>query len=214
MATAERTSGLVERLGGAALALALVLIPAGLRAQADTTSEWFAPPPAESPSRGAPMAPEDVGRDSEVVNPDRGTTFAVAPIPNYNAQFGFGVALVGMAFRKLDDHPETPPSTGMLLGYAAAQLINFVVQIGIVRYLTKSDYGAYAWALAGVLLVQAVVPLGLDRASARFLAMYDERADRPRLLGATCGQEDRHSDRDVGNLRHGVVLKSHALSWV
>jgi len=119
MATAERTSGLVERLGGAALALALVLIPAGLRAQADTTSEWFAPPPAESPSRGAPMAPEDVGRDSEVVNPDRGTTFAVAPIPNYNAQFGFGVALVGMAFRKLDDHPETPPSTGMLLGYAS-----------------------------------------------------------------------------------------------
>ena len=74
-------------------------------------------------------------------------------------------------------------SSGMLLGYAAAQLINFVVQIGIVRYLTKSDYGAYAWALAGVLLVQAVVPLGLDRASARFLAMYDERADRPRLLG-------------------------------
>lgn len=74
-------------------------------------------------------------------------------------------------------------SSGMLVGYAASQLINFVVQIGIIRYLTKADYGAYAWALAAVLLVQAIVPLGLDRASARFLAMYDERADRPRLFG-------------------------------
>jgi len=49
----------------------------------------------------------------------------------------------------------------------------------------------------------------VDDAAARI-----ELATEPRLLGATCGQEDRHSDRDVGNLRHGVVLKSHALSWV
>lgn len=117
MAAAYRR-GLLGGVGGA-LAMGLALIPVSLSAQADSTSEWFAPPAAESPSRGAPLSPEDVGRDSEVVNPDRGTTFAVAPIPNYNSQFGFGVALVGMAFRKLDGHPETPPSTGMLLGYAA-----------------------------------------------------------------------------------------------
>lgn len=74
-------------------------------------------------------------------------------------------------------------SSGMLVGYAFSQLINFLVQIGIVRYLTKSEYGAFAWALAAVLLVQAVVPLGLDRASARFLTLYDERRDYNRLFG-------------------------------
>ena len=111
-------NGLLGSVGGA-LALGLALIPVPLSAQADSTSEWFAPPAADSPPRAGTITPEDVGRDSEVVNPDQGTTFAVAPIPSYNSQFGFGVALTGMAFRKLDGHPETPPSTGMLMAYAA-----------------------------------------------------------------------------------------------
>ena len=143
MVTVARTSGLTERLGGAALALALILIPAGLCAQVDSTSEWFAPPAAGFPSRGAPATPEDVGRDSEVVDPDRGTTFAVAPIPNYNSQFGFGVALVGMAFRKLDDHPETPPSTGMLLGYASDNGTWGAMLMGI------GHFDGDAWRAAG-----------------------------------------------------------------
>ena len=142
MATAERRRGVVA-VAGPALAMGLALLPASLLAQTDSTSDWFAPPAAESPSRGAPMAPEDVGRDSEVVNPDRGTTFAVAPIPNYNAQFGFGIALVGMAFRKLDDHPETPPSTGMLLGYASDNGTWGTMLMGIAHF--DGD----AWRAAG-----------------------------------------------------------------
>jgi hypothetical protein len=63
------------------------------------------------------VAPVDP--DSSAVKPDSGTTYAVAPIPSYNSQFGFGVALIGMAFRRLDDRAETPPSTGALLGYAS-----------------------------------------------------------------------------------------------
>ncbi len=74
-------------------------------------------------------------------------------------------------------------SSGMLVGYAAAQIVNFVVQVGIVRHLTKEDYGAFAWAMSAVLLFEAVVPLGLDRAGARFLAMYDEQQDHARLFG-------------------------------
>jgi O-antigen/teichoic acid export membrane protein len=74
-------------------------------------------------------------------------------------------------------------SSGMLVGYVAAQLISFVVQVGIVRHLEKGDYGAFAWALSAVLLLEAVVPLGLDRANTRFLAMYDEHRDFPRMFG-------------------------------
>jgi surface antigen Omp85-like protein len=144
MVTAEHWNGLAGWLGGVAMALALILLPARLFAQADSTSEWFAPPAAESPSRGAPAAPEDVGRDSAVVNPDKGgTTFAVAPIPNYNSQFGFGVALVGMAFRKMDAHPETPPSTGMLLGYASDNGTWGTMLMGI------GHFAGDAWRAAG-----------------------------------------------------------------
>ena len=74
-------------------------------------------------------------------------------------------------------------SSGMLVGYALAQLVGFAAQIAIVRHLTKDQYGAFAWALSAVLLVQAVLPLGLDRASARFIAMYDEGRDYSRLFG-------------------------------
>jgi O-antigen/teichoic acid export membrane protein len=74
-------------------------------------------------------------------------------------------------------------SSGMLVGYAVAQVVNFVVQVGIVRHLDKDVYGAFAWALSAVLLLHSLVPLGLDRANTRFLAMYDERRDYPRLFG-------------------------------
>lgn len=74
-------------------------------------------------------------------------------------------------------------STGMLLGQVLTLLVGFAVQVIVVRHLTKEDYGAFAWALSTVLLVQAFLPLGLDRASTRFLAAYDEQGDYPRLFG-------------------------------
>jgi O-antigen/teichoic acid export membrane protein len=74
-------------------------------------------------------------------------------------------------------------SSAMLLGQVSALAVSFVVQIVVVRHLTKVDYGAFAWALSVVLLLQSVMSLGLDRASARFLAMFDERRDYQRLFG-------------------------------
>jgi O-antigen/teichoic acid export membrane protein len=71
----------------------------------------------------------------------------------------------------------------MLLGNVLALTVNFFVQVLVVRHLSKEEYGAFAWALSVVLLVQAFLPLGLDRASARFLALYDERKDYRRLYG-------------------------------
>jgi O-antigen/teichoic acid export membrane protein len=74
-------------------------------------------------------------------------------------------------------------SSAMLLGQVLTLLASFAVQVIVVRHLTKADYGAFAWALSTVLLVQAFLPLGLDRVSSRFLAAYDEQRDYSRLFG-------------------------------
>jgi O-antigen/teichoic acid export membrane protein len=90
-----------------------------------------------------------------------------------------------------------PPTTGapttsramirgsslMLIGRAIAMGVNFVVQVLIVRYLTKTDYGAFAYALALVDLGQTVATFGLDRTVTRFLSIDDEARNYDRLFG-------------------------------
>ena len=71
----------------------------------------------------------------------------------------------------------------MLAGRLAAMAIAFLTQVVVVRYLSKDDYGAFAYAVSAILLLQSLLPLGLDRADTRFLALYDERDDHGRLLG-------------------------------
>jgi O-antigen/teichoic acid export membrane protein len=61
--------------------------------------------------------------------------------------------------------------------------INFVVQILIVRHLSRSGYGSFAYALSMVSLATTVVTFGLDRAVTRFIAIYDERGEPGKVLG-------------------------------
>lgn len=61
--------------------------------------------------------------------------------------------------------------------------LNFAVQLLIVRYLSQTDYGAFAYALSFVTLGETVVTFGLDRGVGRFLAVYDEHRDFERLIG-------------------------------
>lgn len=70
-----------------------------------------------------------------------------------------------------------------LVGRALAMGINFVIQVLVVRYLTKADYGAFAYALAIVNTGEMLVTLGLDQALTRFISIYDERRDYARLFG-------------------------------
>lgn len=74
-------------------------------------------------------------------------------------------------------------SSLLLTGRVLALGINFVVQIVIIRYLSKADYGAFAYALSIVALVQAAIQLGLDRGLTRYVPIYDERNDEGRLFG-------------------------------
>lgn len=69
-------------------------------------------------------------------------------------------------------------------GRFASLAINLGVQVLTVRYLAREDYGMFAWALVVVALATQLTLLGLDTTAARFVAIYAERRDMPRVFGA------------------------------
>jgi O-antigen/teichoic acid export membrane protein len=92
-----------------------------------------------------------------------------------------------------------PEGDGTVVGSGSAQLRgssllfagkflaiggNLLIQVLIVRYLSQSAYGAFAYALAIANLLTVVVGFGLDQAIQRFAAIYDERKAFDRLAGA------------------------------
>jgi O-antigen/teichoic acid export membrane protein len=74
-------------------------------------------------------------------------------------------------------------SSLLLFGRGLALVAKMVVQIIVVRYLTKADYGTLAYALSLVALGETVSTLGLDRAVTRFLPIYEERGEYGKMLG-------------------------------
>lgn len=74
-------------------------------------------------------------------------------------------------------------SSLLLSGRLLSKLGNLGVQLVTVRYLSMTDYGAFAYALAIVQLGQTVATFGLDRATTRFLPMYHEQGDYGRFFG-------------------------------
>ena len=68
-------------------------------------------------------------------------------------------------------------------GRGISLLINFAVQVLIVRYLSKEGYGAFVYALSLVAIGESVVTLGLDRAVTRFVPIYEERGQYDRVFG-------------------------------
>ncbi|HEY7560682.1 MAG TPA: flippase [Gaiellaceae bacterium] len=74
-------------------------------------------------------------------------------------------------------------STLLLAGRFLTVAVNLAVQILIVRYLSKTDYGAFAYALSLVSLGASIVTFGLDRSITRFVPIYDEERDHNRMFG-------------------------------
>ena len=68
-------------------------------------------------------------------------------------------------------------SSLMLLGRSMSVVVNFVIQVLIVRYLGKAHYGAFAYAMSFVTVGQTLAVFGLDRALTRFVPIYHERRD-------------------------------------
>jgi len=74
-------------------------------------------------------------------------------------------------------------SSLLVVGRLMSLGINFLVQILTVRYLAKSDYGAFAYALSVVSMGTDVVLLGLNRALNRFVPIYHEQRDYGTMFG-------------------------------
>jgi O-antigen/teichoic acid export membrane protein len=72
----------------------------------------------------------------------------------------------------------------LLVGRGLALVLNLATQVMMVRYLARDDYGRLTYAFAGVALLSTVTALGLDKALSRFLALYHERGDYPRVFGS------------------------------
>ena len=74
-------------------------------------------------------------------------------------------------------------SSGLALGRVVALVLGLGVQVIIVRTLTKSGYGAFAYALSLVPALRLFVSLGTAKATSRFLTLYKEQGDSARLAG-------------------------------
>lgn len=74
-------------------------------------------------------------------------------------------------------------SSLLLVGRILSKGVGFLVQVLTVRYLAKSDYGAFAYALSIVAVGETIATFGLDRAVTRFLPIYHERDEYGKLYG-------------------------------
>lgn len=74
-------------------------------------------------------------------------------------------------------------SSLLLAGRVLSRGTNFLVQVLIVRYLTVTEYGGFAYALSIVSAGQTIATCGLDKAVSRFVPLYQERRDFDRLFG-------------------------------
>jgi O-antigen/teichoic acid export membrane protein len=78
-------------------------------------------------------------------------------------------------------------SSLLLAGRLLSALLAFVTQVLIVRYLAKDAFGAFAYGLAIVSLIETGATLGLDRAVSRFVPIFDERKEYDKALGTIVG---------------------------
>lgn len=74
-------------------------------------------------------------------------------------------------------------SSLLLLGRVLAVLANFAVQVMIVRYLSKTEFGAFAYALSVVSMGSSIAVFGLDKSVTRFLPIYLEQNAHNKVFG-------------------------------
>ncbi|HET7636913.1 MAG TPA: polysaccharide biosynthesis C-terminal domain-containing protein [Candidatus Limnocylindria bacterium] len=74
-------------------------------------------------------------------------------------------------------------STLLLAGRVIAIVINLAVQVLIVRYLDRTAYGSFAYALSLASILETASTVGLDRSVARYVPLFHERGESARALG-------------------------------
>lgn len=75
-------------------------------------------------------------------------------------------------------------SSLMLVGRVLSLVLNLVVQVVAVRYLGKTDYGVFAYAVSWSSIGASVALLGQDQSLGRFLPRYEISGQGSRAQGA------------------------------
>lgn len=75
-------------------------------------------------------------------------------------------------------------SSLLLVGRFISLGLNLLVQIVAVRYLSQSDYGSFAFAVAVVSLAASMAVFGLDKTVSRFIPIFQEQQNYGKLAGA------------------------------
>lgn len=75
-------------------------------------------------------------------------------------------------------------SSMLLLGRVMAYGLEFAAQVLVVRYLSKADFGAFAYALSIVVALKSIAVLELPNTLARFIPVYREQRAYGRLVGS------------------------------
>lgn len=74
-------------------------------------------------------------------------------------------------------------SAVLFLGRILAIIMKFFIQILIIRYLPKEEFGAFAYALNMVDIAVIISLVALDKSASRFVPIYDEHQDYDSLFG-------------------------------
>lgn len=74
-------------------------------------------------------------------------------------------------------------SSLLLVGRLVSVCVNFLVQVLAVRYLQKSEFGAFSWALSVAAVGSSIVLLGLNRGVAQLAPLHQERRDFGAMFG-------------------------------
>jgi O-antigen/teichoic acid export membrane protein len=74
-------------------------------------------------------------------------------------------------------------SSMLLAGRLVSMVVNFGVHVLIVRYLSRTDYGAFAYAMSLMNMGRSVADFGLHRAVSRFVPIYHEQQEHKKLVG-------------------------------
>jgi O-antigen/teichoic acid export membrane protein len=74
-------------------------------------------------------------------------------------------------------------STVLFAGRMLSLAINMATQVLIVRVLTKSEYGIFAYALAFGPGIRTLISVGHHEVLTRFLSLYEERREYDKLFG-------------------------------
>lgn len=72
----------------------------------------------------------------------------------------------------------------LLVGRCLSLALNLLVQVITVRYLTKLDYGLFAFSFTLAEFATLAIVFGMDTSLAKFVPLYHERGDLRRMFGA------------------------------